>query len=797
MKQQKYYNHNFDVGLISDVATKLGLHEKVVEVLFSRGYTTSESIIKFLSPSENDFHDPFLLNGMKEARDIILNAVRSNKRILVFGDYDVDGMSATAIMFKTFQKLGKTINYYLPNRFVDGYGLTNEVVDKLVKQYNPELIITVDCGISCKKEVDYAKSLGIEMIVTDHHEPPEEIPNCVVINAKIKGQSYPFSELCGTGVAFKIAQALLGGENAMEFLPIAAVATIADIVSLTDENRAIVTLGLQNFERDMPLGYKYLFQENKLKFNKLSATDIAFKIAPKLNSSGRMGDPCDSLKLMISDNVNEIKQLIKKINFYNTKRQKVCNDCFEDCLKILSKEDMSKERAIILANNKWDHGILGIVAARLVDKFNRPTFLFSEDDGVLKGSARSLMDINVHEILSDLDDILVTYGGHKMAAGLTLAKENFKNFCSRVNSFIFSHVSPDVFEPISYYDIELSVNEITDKFLCDLQKLEPFGLNNSNPLIKLSTKSANIVPLKSNNNHFNITINGKLELIYFNCLEKYFNLKYSTNKHFIFELQSEKSKNMYNGIVKNFDGDFEFDNCFKENLNALCLKQLTYNAESEVRIVSYKESDIVNYIAELTQNPFGTIFVCNDIKRYNEFIKKYDLSNIYKCFIFDKFSMGGFNAISVYPTEIEIFRDYSKIVFIDPVLEKSFLSEIAKVSSATFYIPTDIPLNVSIFQDINLDRKTIGNFYNQLKTFENKKLLNELQLYNKMSKLSKISFKNFYVYLLIFEELGLISLNKNDGLKISILETSKKELTSSILFNRLKLNQQIFRKAVK
>ena len=798
MNQQKYYNLNFDFGLISQLSGELNLHEKIVEVLFSRGYTSKEKILKFLSPSERDFHDPFLLSGMQEAVDKIRDAVSNKKRILVFGDYDVDGMSATAVLYNVFKKLGTSIDFFLPNRFVDGYGLTNDVIDKIKAKYNPELIITVDCGISCKEEVDYANSLGIDMIVTDHHEPPELIPSCVVVNPKLANQKYSFKELCGTGVAFKLGQALLGMEEVMNLLPIVAVATIADIVSLTDENRALVTLGLKNFERDMPLGYKYLFAENKLKTSDIASVDVAFKIAPKLNSSGRMGDATDSLKLMISENVSEIKELIKKINTYNTKRQKVCNDCYEDCIKMLEDVDLSKERAIILENKKWDHGILGIVAARLVEKFNRPAFLFSEDEGMLKGSARSINDINVHEILSGLGDILETFGGHKMAAGLTLKKDKFEEFSKRVNAFIFSHVSPDVFKPITYYDVEINISDIDEKFIQDLRKLEPFGIGNSNLLLKISSENANVSPLKMNSNHFTINIDKKLELIYFNCSENYYNLKYSKEKNFIFELQFEKPRGLYKGIVKNFEGSFTLDSSFKESLNAIMLNELCFKDKNDnLKIENYKEEDIVSFIAELNQNPFGTIFVANSLKSYNEFISKYELLGIYKTFIFDKFTSGGFNAISLLPTNLDVFKNYFKIIFLDEVLDKSFLAEISKISSAKFYIPADKQIDSSIFQNINPDRKFIGNFYKTLQQFNCKMLLNEFDLYNKISRNFKISFKNFFVYLKIFEELGFIKITREENFSISIEKTSKKDLSESVLYNRLRFNEQIFRKVTK
>lgn len=793
MKQKKYYNHNFDVGLISDMAQKLNLHEKIVELLFSRGFTTEEQIKSFLLPSQSDFMSPFGLLGMQQACEQIKNAISNNKRILVFGDYDVDGLSATAIMIKTFEKLNKKVDYYLPNRFIDGYGLTNAVIDKIKNKYNPDLIITVDCGISCKNEVEYAKSLGIEMIVTDHHELPNEIPNCVVINPKILNQQYDFHDLCGTGVAFKISEALLGHDTASEFLPIAAIATIADIVSLTRENRAIVYFGLKLFEKYLPAGLKALLSDNKLSVKNICSTDIAFKIAPKLNAAGRMGEASESLKLILAKTPAEIKTQISKIAEYNSKRQIVCNECYADCVEMLKSTNLSNERAIILYNRKWDHGILGIVAARLVDAYNRPAFLFSEEDGVLKGSARSLLDINVHELLSSCSDILVTYGGHKMAAGLTLKKENFDEFSKRVNSFIFANVSPKAFEPISYYDLDISLNDLSDKFFDDLQLLEPFGLDNSNPLFRICADDAMISPLKNFNQHFNITFSNKLGLIYFNCSDKYFDLKFAKNKYFVFELQKERYKGSFKGIVKYFEGDFSFDKSFKNDLDAIELEQLRFlKFGREIDLSEYEESEIINLVSS-GQNPFGTIFVSNKLANYNEFISKYCLDNIYEKFVFNNFSSGGFNAVCLYPTDVEIFKDYLKIVFLEPVLDKSYLAKISQISNAKIYIPKNGTFDKKLLCGIDTRREKIGDFYNALKSVNWKNFVNELHAYNRMLKLKRTAYKNFHAYLMIFEELNLITIDNSNGFTIIVNNDCKTDLKNSKIYNYLNFYANLFK----
>ncbi|MGN1201149.1 MAG: DHH family phosphoesterase, partial [Candidatus Caccovivens sp.] len=349
---KKFFNK--DASLVNELAKEFNVLPTTMYLILSRGFSTREEIENYLSVGA--FLDPFLIKNMKELCDRVQLAKQMKDKVLIFGDYDVDGVSATAIMLKTLKKLGINADFYLPNRYVDGYGLTCEVLDKIAKTFAPDLIITVDCGISCANEVEYAKSLGIEIIVTDHHEIPDTLPDGIVLNAKIEGQEYPFRELCGTGLAYKISEALLGAKKAEEFLPIAAIATIADIVSLTGENRNIVKRGLRCMEK-LPLGVKMLFKENKVSLSNPNSTDIAFKIAPKINSSGRMGDAVDSLMLYLTEDTVVARKYLDKIKNHNTRRQELSSGIMEDCEKAIAKMDLSKTRVIALASKKWDQGI--------------------------------------------------------------------------------------------------------------------------------------------------------------------------------------------------------------------------------------------------------------------------------------------------------------------------------------------------------------------------------------------------------------------------------------------------------
>ena len=627
MKFIKFYNDGADSAIISQFAQKFNIDKRVMEIIYSKGYKTEQAVQCFLEPLNQSFIDPYDLDGMKECVAVVLDAVKKQKDILIFGDYDVDGISATSIMLKTLKKLWVDARYYLPNRFIDGYGLTNSVIDKICEIKKPDLIITVDCGISCKEEVEYCKKLGIDIVVTDHHEIPDEVPNTIIVNPKLENQKYTFNGLCGTGVALKISQALVGIENCEDVLPIAAIATIADIVPLTNENRTIVSKGLTLFNKHLPYGIRQMIKQNKLNINSIDASDIAFKIAPKLNASGRMGDASDSLELILETDPSKVKVLLDKINSHNLKRQDLCNKVYEDCVEMLKSANMSEFPAIILKSENWDSGILGIVCSRLVDMYNRPVILFSQSNGELKGSARSIDDVNIHQVLNSVKELLEVFGGHKVAAGLTLKEQNFEEFKNRVCAFIIENINTKAFIPIEYYDVELNINELNQKMFDDLKKIEPCGCENQKPRFLIKSKNIRINPLKPNSTHAYVHVGKKLNLIFFNYVNEYPRLNFGKEYDFIFELQSSV-KGGFKGIVKSFTTSHNIKDTAYQYFNAFKFNQLLYlkseKATIKDNVITYKEDDLINHVVDCSSSVFGTCFVCFNVDKYKNFISNYD-----------------------------------------------------------------------------------------------------------------------------------------------------------------------------
>ncbi len=772
---KKFFNKNS--ALVDDLAKEFDVLPSTMYLILSRGFSSKEEISEFLSTGQ--LLDPFLINNMKELCDRIQLAKQMGDKVLIFGDYDVDGVSATAIMLKTLKKIGIDADYYLPNRYVDGYGLTCDSLDKVEKMFSPDLIITVDCGISCFKEVEYAKEKGIEIIVTDHHEIPEILPDTLVLNAKIEGQAYPFKELCGTGLAYKISEALLGQKKAEEFLPIAAIATIADIVSLTGENRNIVKRGLKSLEK-LPIGLRALFKENKVSLSNPSATDIAFKIAPKINSSGRMGDAGDSLALYMLEDPVLIKKYLDKIKQHNTKRQELSAVVLQDCEKAIKKMDLGKTRVICLASKKWDQGILGIVCAKLVETYNRPVFLFSQVGDILHGSGRSIDDINIHELLSSLQDILETFGGHTMAAGLTLKREKYEEFCNRVNAFVFEHVNDEVFIPIKYYDLDLKPEDISERFLQELTLLEPFGCGNARPKFRISVENVEILPKKYFPTHCDIKI-GDLQLVYFNFNKNYNALNFSRYKSFIFEFQGSGKS----GIVSDFDaGCFILPNAHMFTY-PMQYQQLLFDDNRPSKFSYYPQNELLNFVAGTQSGVFGTAFVAYSAYDFVNFSKDYSKDNIYYIGFCDEFCTG-YNSLLLSPVGTDWAKNFNKIVFLSPVLDEGFLAELNEKSHAEIYVPMEREIDKQRFLNLDLSRETFGRIFKALTAKNFVRYYSLFDIYNQKLK-GKVGFDTFYVAFLVFSQLELISVDCDVFMTISQNKNIKKSLTQSSLYNKLLL----------
>ena len=773
---------------IEEMSKIFNLDLHLVHLLYSRGIDSQEKLKKFLNPSLTDLHDPFLFENMQDAVELIEKHITKNSKFLIFGDYDVDGISASAILIKYFESIGVKVSNFMPNRYEDGYGLTVPTIDKILKTDKPDLIITVDCGITAVEEVEYIKSLGIDILVTDHHERAETLPNCLIINPKVS-ETYPFKALCGAGVALKLVQALAGINVASKYLPICAIATIADIVELFDENRAIVSLGIKDIKK-APLGVLKLMQECGLNEN-CKASDIAFKLAPKINASGRMGSAETSLELYMEENPSNIKKLCAKILNFNNQRQQLCDRVYNDVKSELKHTDIFRISAIVLSSAEWDSGILGIVSARIAEEYHRPTFLFSQVGDELVGSCRSVNGVNVHTLLSSMTDLLTKFGGHPMAAGLTLKVENYDKFVKLTNYYVSENLNKADFLPTKSYDFMLDESEITMKLVEDIDRLEPCGHMNPRPIFNFKLKNAIISSLPKHKQHLVLTY-PNFSLLAFNAEDKYFVLSGNTSCNLLADLSVDTFRNnkKISGIVKSIDYEDIYRPQDDEVIQAEYVKQILYPLDGTYTFNNYNRDQLIRMLIDMEKNVYGTLIVANDYNTYINFKAVYDSNNIFRNRVLDINDDTGLNTIVLAPTNFNSFNTFSRIIFLDPILNMGYISALQKETKSTIYLPHMIEGLNTILRNVSLDREEFGRYFRLIQfACENK--ITGYYCYNMFKNILqktkdkyKYSYLQFFVCLQVFKELGIVETSENDNEIIKITDV-KNPLNASAFYNRL------------
>lgn len=483
----------------------------IIDLLIDRGLDSVEKISDFIGKSE--LSSPYLLPDIDRGVALINKYVSSGESIVIFGDYDCDGVGAVTILYKALRHIGARVNYFVPLRKKDGYGITWDALMRAYEEYKPSLIISVDCGISSYKEIERAKKeLGVEFVITDHHSLPDNLPDTIVINPHLNSGD----ELCGAGVAFKLACALAGEEYATQLIDVCAISTIADLVPLVGENRTIVRMGLEklNKRRTLP-GLNALIDISGIKGNdEIKVYDVAFKLAPRLNSAGRLASAEASIKLLISEDPTEIQYLSRYLNDNNKERQDKCSVIYSEALELLKDYDVAYRRVIVLEKDDWDSGIIGIVASKLVEKFHCPVILLTEQNGVCVGSSRSVEGINMYEMLSSVKDLLNGYGGHAMAAGLQIAPEKIEKFIDRCTEY----VRGCIYMQESHRAYALNASEVSSDIAEQLRMLEPFGTGNPEPEFEIF----DIPPFEriGTYNHIKSMLSRSAELVAFNVGDK-------------------------------------------------------------------------------------------------------------------------------------------------------------------------------------------------------------------------------------------------------------------------------------
>lgn len=517
---KKWECYNLDNEKVEELVKKRHITNLLASILVNRGIIDGEKINVFLNPTRKDFYNPFLMPDMEIAVKRIVKAIENKEKIMIYGDYDADGITSITVLKKYLNEIGLKTGEYIPNRLNEGYGLNKDAISKI---YNDgyKLMITVDCGISGLEEVEYANSLGMEIIITDHHEPAEKLPEAIaVIDAKRKDNKYPFNQLAGVGVVFKLIQAIstelkLEEKEYLKYLDLVCIGTISDIVPLVDENRVIAKLGLKLIEKTKNIGLKTLLNIADLK--KIDSNAISFGVAPRINACGRMGFQEEALQLFLTEDSGEATKIAKRLVQFNQERQAKEKQIFEEVIEKIEKDDKDK-KCIVLAEENWHHGVIGIVASKITEIYYKPSILICLEGDKGKGSGRSVPGFDLYTALTKCSDYIEKFGGHSMAIGITIKKENFEKLKEAIEKYAQESNISDIM-PIINIDKEINLKNINIEEVKSLELLEPFGEGNKMPLFLLRNLKIDSIRALSGGKHLKLTLkqdNNIVDAIGFN-----------------------------------------------------------------------------------------------------------------------------------------------------------------------------------------------------------------------------------------------------------------------------------------
>ena len=525
--RKKWIVKNSNPFEVKKLAATLGVSELIAKILYNRGVRDAQSAKNFLEPETAPFYDPFLMLGMREAVDRIKKALDAQEKICIYGDYDVDGMSASVILIRTLKKFGANVKSYIPHRS-EGYGLNIPAMQKISAE-GATLLISVDCGITNEKEI-FAVKNSLDVIVTDHHLPAlDKIQSAVaVVNPNQKGCPYPEKNLCGAGVAFKLSQALVQEFNGVDFqtnttdIEIAAMATVADLVPLSGENRKIVRMGLKVMNETSCVGLKALLNVSGLDDKKISAGHVAFQIAPRLNSVGRLKSAQEGLQLLLTEDFDAAKEQARELNKMNQERKNIEAKILaeaEEKVRLMREERGGDLCTLVIAGENWAEGVIGLTASKLVERYNLPTIILTTQDGIsYRGSCRSILTLHMKNALDTMAELFDQYGGHSQAAGLNISAKNLPEFATRFDNYVRNKLRDEDYQPILYVDALINPAQINFDMAKDFDRFEPYGLGNPHPVIACKNfRGSNARAIGKEGTHLTFSIDENIRAVAWSC----------------------------------------------------------------------------------------------------------------------------------------------------------------------------------------------------------------------------------------------------------------------------------------
>ena len=650
------------------LANALGIQENIASLLVARGLSDIDAAARFLHPDKADMISANQIGNMALAADRIRQALADNEKILIFGDYDCDGICAAAILTHYLRSCGGNVVYHIPRREA-GYGLSESAVEWVVERYLPDLMITVDCGIASAAETEYAQDLGVDVIVTDHHEPQEVLPTCLVVNPKLNSHS-ALRDLCGAAVALKLVEQLGGKAVADTYLDLAALATVADVVPLLGENRIIVSYGLQMLQNNPRKGLRALIRSCDLQV--VTAEDIGYRIAPRINALGRMNDEADVVELLLTDEDFVVRQLVEKVNAANVARQTLTKQLAKQAYEKLTQYNLADNPVIVLWDPAWESGVLGLVAAKLCNEFYRPVLLLTDIGDCYRGSARSIPQVNIFQALSACDQKLLAYGGHKAAAGLSISKDNIDAFTAQLNAYVRATYGNGFVRPVGY-DLMLTRQSVTNDFYNQLCLLAPFGEGNPAPKFVIDTQECRLARI-GDTHHVKCKLNAEAELVAFGydylldavAMGARYNLFCELSKR-TFQNRDYLQLNVFDARVEDIGNIVDTPVTFGNYL-----KTILYPP----RDVGTRPSTLSKEIAAL-RTPVGTLFVVFCAQSAHDFWREIcaqGKQDLVSATYFGSVPHNPLNALVVSPTDPSQWQYYSSVVFVDAPLGTGYLA---------------------------------------------------------------------------------------------------------------------------
>lgn len=630
MKQiSKWKISKVNEQIVNQLSKELNISVLTARLLVLRGIQSIDEARSFLQPDIKTLHDPFLMKDMEKAVNRIVEAKTKNQRILIYGDYDVDGTTSSSILFNFLSSIGCIVEVYIPDRFEEGYGLSETSI-KNFKSGNYDLVITVDCGIASLKEIEIMKELGMDVIVTDHHHCQNELPKALaVVNPHREDCNYPFKNLAGVGVTYKLISALAKTFNITgiekKYLEIVALGTIADIVELVNENRVFVSYGLKLMQNSNTPGINALIDVCGLKDKEINSFSIAFGLAPRINAAGRMGKALRSVKLLTSSSLEEALGYARELNDENLSRQETEAGILEQVYDYIeNNHDFEKDKVIVAVGDNWHHGVIGIVASKVVERYYRPCVLLSYEDGLYKGSARSIDGYNIFEALFNCQELMEKYGGHELAAGLTISKDNLEALKRALNEYADKVLLEGDLEQKLYIDAFVDETELNIKTVNEIRALAPFGQGNPSPLFACTDLKIENVRTMTENKHIKFVVqkgSTTVDAVGFGLGH----LKDSVRQGDIVEMACSLDINSWNNVdkVQIMIRDFRFNeqNIFNTNYYNTLDSTICYEESFSEKKDAYDDINIdnfVNLIEESISIGKKVYILVNSIKSFND-----------------------------------------------------------------------------------------------------------------------------------------------------------------------------------